>query len=77
MVTALVLGLVVLLLLPNLGAGLFFLLAAMVCLTGLRLVALGVVGEYVWRALEEARRRPHYLIERLAGHYSAIPAQGR
>jgi dolichol-phosphate mannosyltransferase len=74
MVAALVLGLVGLLLLPNLGAGLFFLLAAMVGLTGLQLVAVGVVGEYVWRALEEARRRPHYLIERRAGQHPAIPA---
>jgi len=30
-------------------------------------VALGVVGEYVWRGLDEARRRPPYLIEAVAG----------
>jgi dolichol-phosphate mannosyltransferase len=34
---------------------------------GLQLLALGVVGEYVWRALEESRRRPAYLIEAYAG----------
>jgi glycosyltransferase involved in cell wall biosynthesis len=39
----------------------------MTILCGLQLVALGVVGEYVWRAMAEAKRRPQYLIERLAG----------
>ncbi len=42
-------------------------IAAVVACTGLQLLALGVVGEYVWRALDEARRRPPYLIEALAG----------
>jgi dolichol-phosphate mannosyltransferase len=45
------------------SAGHVALLAAMTGLTGLQLLALGVVGEYVWRALEESRRRPPYLIE--------------
>jgi dolichol-phosphate mannosyltransferase len=39
----------------------------MIGLTGVQLLAIGVVGQYVWRALEEARRRPQYLIERLTG----------
>lgn len=43
------------------------LLSAMVALTGLQLLALGIVGEYVWRALDEARQRPAYLIEQYAG----------
>jgi len=54
----------------NQGRGLWLLLAAMAGLTGLQLTALGIVGEYVWRALDEARRRPRYLIERLAGEYA-------
>ena len=28
---------------------------------------MGVVGEYLWRTLELARRRPVYLIEAVAG----------
>jgi len=44
------------------------LLAAMIGLTGLQLLALGVVGEYVWRALDESRRRPSYLIEISTDH---------
>jgi glycosyltransferase involved in cell wall biosynthesis len=43
------------------------LLSAMVALTGLQLLALGIVGEYVWRALDEARQRPAYFIEQYAG----------
>jgi hypothetical protein len=30
-------------------------------------LAIGIVGEYVWRTLEEARRRPAYVIEEVAG----------
>jgi dolichol-phosphate mannosyltransferase len=44
-----------------------WLVAAMVVLSGVNLMALGLVGEYVWRGLDEARARPAYLIEALAG----------
>jgi glycosyltransferase involved in cell wall biosynthesis len=54
-------------LLPQLGGGVLFLLFLIVGLAGLQLVAVGVVGEYVWRALDESRRRPSYLIEAVAG----------
>jgi glycosyltransferase involved in cell wall biosynthesis len=50
-------------LLPALGAGLLLLIAITAGLAGLQLLALGTVGEYVWRALQEAKRRPPYLIE--------------
>jgi dolichol-phosphate mannosyltransferase len=36
-------------------------------LGGLQLFALGLVGQYVWRGLEESRRRPPYLIESMVG----------
>jgi dolichol-phosphate mannosyltransferase len=46
------------------GSGhLVLLVAAMAGVAGLQLVATGLVGEYVWRALEESRRRPQYVIE--------------
>jgi dolichol-phosphate mannosyltransferase len=55
------------------GSGhLTLLVSAMAAFTGAQLVALGVVGEYVWRALEESRRRPAYLVEA-----ATPPAEGR
>ena len=33
-------------------------------LGGLQMLMLGVLGEYLWRTLEEARRRPRYFIEK-------------
>ena len=43
-------------LLPELGGGLLIVLAVFVGLSGLQLLALATVGEYVWSALAEARR---------------------
>ena len=54
-------------LLPGPGALMVLLVAAMLGLTGIQLAALGIVGEYVWRALEQSRQRPIYLIEATAG----------
>jgi dolichol-phosphate mannosyltransferase len=34
---------------------------------GLQMMMLGVLGEYLWRALAEAQRRPRYLIEDTVG----------
>lgn len=62
-------------LVPSLGAGLLLVVALVVGLGGLQLLALGIVGEYVWRALDEARRRPPYLVEAIAGAVEpALPA---
>jgi polyisoprenyl-phosphate glycosyltransferase len=36
-------------------------------LAGLQFAALGVLGEYLWRALDAARRRPAYFVEREVG----------
>jgi dolichol-phosphate mannosyltransferase len=32
-------------------------------LFGLQLIALGMLGHYIWRGLDEARKRPLYSIE--------------
>ena len=53
--------------LPTLGAALLLILAAVFGLAGLQLLALGLVGEYVWRAFDEARGRPQYIIESVVG----------
>ncbi len=65
-------GAVGVMLLPSLGAGLLLALAAIVGLAGLQLLALGIIGEYVWRALDEARRRPSYLVEAVAGAFEPV-----
>ena len=36
-------------------------------LGGVQLVMIGVLGEYLWRVLEEARARPLYIVERSLG----------
>lgn len=53
---------------PRLGV-----VAAVAAIGGLQISALGVVGEYLWRTLELARRRPVYLVEASAG---AVPDAG-
>ena len=35
---------------------------------GLQMTMLGVLGEYLWRTLDEARGRPRYNVERFAGN---------
>jgi dolichol-phosphate mannosyltransferase len=46
-------------------------------LGGVQMLMMGVLGEYLWRALDEARRRPRYILEATTdqgGHEShAIP----
>jgi hypothetical protein len=34
---------------------------------GIQMLMMGAPGEYLWRALDESRRRPHYLIEATTG----------
>jgi len=36
------------------------------------MLMMGVLGEYLWRALDEARHRPRYIIEDAAGEKSKI-----
>ena len=67
MASSVVLLLFAIALLPQLGGGVLLVLSLIVGLAGLQLLAVGIVGEYVWRALEESRRRPPYLIEAVAG----------
>jgi dolichol-phosphate mannosyltransferase len=77
MALALIVGIVAAVLLPSVGAALLLILAVMIGLAGMQLLALAIVGAYVWRALEESRRRPQYLIERIAGRHPSVPAPAR
>jgi glycosyltransferase involved in cell wall biosynthesis len=39
------------------------LMVAILIIGGLQMLMMGVLGEYLWRALDETRRRPRYIIE--------------
>ena len=73
MAVALVAGVAGLLTLPTLGAVVMLLVSLIIGLAGLQLAALGLVGQYVWRTLDDARGRPLYAVEAVVGH----PAAGR
>ena len=42
-------------------------------LGGMQMLMMGILGEYLWRALDEARRRPRYMIERCTAN---LPPSG-
>ena len=71
---AIVLFIAGLVLLPSLGAGLMIVLAVVIGLGGVQLLALGIIGEYVWRALDEARRRPPYVLEAITAAARRVEA---
>lgn len=43
------------------------LMVVVLILSGLQMIMIGVIGEYLWRALDASRRRPLYLIEDTVG----------
>jgi dolichol-phosphate mannosyltransferase len=43
------------------------LICVVLILSGLQLIMLGVLGEYLWRTFDESRRRPRFLIEESHG----------
>jgi dolichol-phosphate mannosyltransferase len=51
------------------------LMVALLVLGGVQMMMLGVLGEYLWRTLEAARRRPIYFLEETSELDSAIEAQ--
>jgi polyisoprenyl-phosphate glycosyltransferase len=72
MALGLLMVLVGLVVFESLQAAVVVLLGAMAGCTGLVLCALAMLGEYVWRALDQSRRRPLYLIEATAGPTGAF-----
>ena len=45
-------------------AGFAAVIVAVLILSGSQLIVTGLVGEYLWRVLEESRRRPAFLVDR-------------
>ena len=43
------------------------LIVALLLLSGFQMMMLGIIGEYVWRNLDESRKRPLYVIEKVIG----------
>lgn len=48
-------------------AGWSSLMVAVLVIGGVQMLMMGVLGEYLWRALEESRRRPRALVEAVTG----------
>lgn len=45
------------------------LMVALMVIGGMQMIMLGIIGEYLWRTLDEARRRPRYIVDTiLNGH---------
>lgn len=57
------------------GSGWLAFAGLVVTMTGVQLLGLGIVGMYVWRGLDEARGRPAYFVERLAGRHPGDSAR--
>jgi hypothetical protein len=49
----------------------------MMFFSGIQLLSIGVLAEYVGRIYEEVKQRPNYLISQRAGHGLAKPAAER
>jgi glycosyltransferase involved in cell wall biosynthesis len=45
--------------------------------SGFQMLMMGVLGEYLWRALDESRRRPRYLIEAEVGGVAQVASGPR
>lgn len=43
-------------------------MVAIFLFSGLQLITLGVIGEYIGRVYEEAKKRPHYIVQRIKRH---------
>lgn len=58
---------------PNEPAGWTTLMVVLLFVSAFQMIALGVIGEYVWRGLDAARQRPLYVVNKV---YEALPPAG-
>lgn len=73
LVVALVPAVVAVVAYSGLNAALLLMAALVIGLFGCHLIALGILGHYVWRGLDAARKRPLYSIEAVAKAHD-VPA---
>jgi glycosyltransferase involved in cell wall biosynthesis len=48
-------------------AGWASLMVVLLIVSGIQLIMLGIIGEYLWRNLDESRKRPVFIIDQMAG----------
>jgi glycosyltransferase involved in cell wall biosynthesis len=48
------------------------LMVALLLLSGLQILMIGILGEYLWRNLEETRRRPRFIVEEVVQGSGAL-----
>lgn len=53
---------------PETPAGFAETVVLILVLSGMQMFMLGVIGEYLWRNIEQSRRRPNYFIEKRSDH---------
>lgn len=53
------------------------LIVVVLLIGGVQMVMMGVLGEYLWRALDEARRRPRYIVEAATGQHGQTAETAR
>lgn len=58
---------------PGPGPAVILVSAVLLGCTGVVLLAIGALGEYLWRTLDQARARPLFLIEAVTGESAAAP----
>jgi len=51
------------------------LMTVVLIIGGIQMIMLGIMGEYLWRALDESRRRPRYLIESIIGQRADVTGE--
>lgn len=49
------------------------LMIVVLCLSGIQMLMIGVLGEYLWRTLAQARGRPAYVIDRIYEGEEGVP----
>ena len=54
-------------LLKNILQDKILLITFILFISGIQMLTIGIIGEYVWRILEETRKRPIYIIEEKIG----------